>query len=222
MGSRLGVVTIGQAPRTDLTPELRAHLPATSVVEHGALDEIDDVDSAGLAPSDDTEVLVTRLRDGTPARIGRAAVEPLVERAIARAEDDNVAATLVVCTGTFGALRHQRPVLFAEPLLVHGTLGLTRGGTLGVISPDSGQQDAARAKWSPGEPLTDVAHPYTADAEWAVGEAANRLAQRGATCVVLDCMGYTEAMRDAARRRASLSVILARSLVGRLAGEIVA
>lgn len=224
MRSRLGVVTIGQAPRTDLTPEMRAVMPDVELVEYGALDELDAAEIGALAPEDSDEVLVTLLRDGSGVRVSHARIEPLVQAAIGRAETDDVAATLVVCTGSFGALKHQRTLLFAENLLVHGVVGLNAGQQLGVVCPDPAQRGSALAKWTPhtGEPLTSVASPYTADATGTVATAAADLVERGAAGVVLDCMGYTETMRGAARQHVAVPVILARSLVARVAGEIVA
>ena len=39
MKKRIGIVTIGQSPRTDVVPEIQAHLgDHVEVLEHGALD----------------------------------------------------------------------------------------------------------------------------------------------------------------------------------------
>lgn len=129
MAPRLGLVTIGQAPRTDIVPEMAGILDDVAVIEHGALDGLDHAAVAALAPEPGDEVLITRLRDGSTARITRHAAQSGVERAIARAEADGVDATLVICTGSFGAMAHTRPVLLAEDLLVHGVAGPAAGRT---------------------------------------------------------------------------------------------
>ncbi|PSL00597.1 protein AroM [Murinocardiopsis flavida] len=223
MTPRLGIVTIGQAPRTDIVPDLGSAFDGIEPVEHGALDGLDTAAIAALAPEQDEEVLVTRLRDGNPVRLAHHRIRPLVESAVARAEADEVAATLVVCTAPLGNLAHTRPVLAADSLLVHAVAGLAQGRTLGVVCPDPRQQEAALAKWWPhaGVPRTAAADPYGDEAPDAAADAVCRLADEGADLAVLDCMGYTEATRARASDVGSIPVLLARSVVAALAREMV-
>ena len=65
--------------------------------------------------------------------------------------------------------------------------------------------------------LVEVRDPYRDDAE-QLREAAGALVRRGATTLVMDCMGYTDEQRATARA-AGVPVILARSVVARLAAE---
>lgn len=46
----LGCVTIGQAPRVDVVPDLVPVLPGTEIIERGALDELDAAEIAALTP----------------------------------------------------------------------------------------------------------------------------------------------------------------------------
>ena len=68
---RLGLVTIGQAPRVDLTPDLEPLLPGIEIIERGALDHLSNEEIAALVIADGDEVLVSRLRDGSSAVFGR-------------------------------------------------------------------------------------------------------------------------------------------------------
>jgi protein AroM len=68
--------------------------------------------------------------------------------------------------------------------------------------------------------LIDNADPYAAGATDAIPAAVGRLVRQGARIALLDCMGYTEASRKAAAARTGIPVLLARSVVGRLAGEL--
>jgi len=224
--SMLGVVTIGQSPRVDMMPELlpRLGIPASEVVERGALDGMSADEIAALAPHPDShEVLTTRLADGSSVVLDHDAAIGAVQRAIDTVEP-TVDATLVVCTGTFPPMRHNKPLLFAEPLLLGGVAALGAGERVGVVCPLPEQEEMSRAKWRPvaGEITVASATPYAADPVPAIAAAAARLASAGATRIVLDCMGYTEAMRAAARESAGVPVLLARSVVARLAGEVAA
>lgn len=222
MRARLGIVTIGQAPRTDMVPELRPLLGSDEVIEHGALDELSDSEIAALAPDEGEEVLVSRLRDGSSVELSHARLEPLLREAVLRAEADGVEASLLVCTGSFADFPHRKPLLPAERLLVHGTVALVGALRLGVLCPEPAQLPAMVEKWSPhtGEPLVEPANPYAGEAERDVADAAKRLTERGAEIVVLDCMGYSASMRAAAAKAVRTPVILARSLVARLAAEV--
>jgi AroM protein len=57
----VGVVTIGQSPRTDVVPDITRPLPpGTQVIERGALDRVGPAELAGLAPVCGEDLLVTR------------------------------------------------------------------------------------------------------------------------------------------------------------------
>jgi protein AroM len=221
----LGVVTIGQSPRADLTGELAAYLPAgTRLLERGALDGLSSPAIAALAPDADEDTLTSRLRGGGSVVLDRQRLVPLLEQAISALEQEGAEVNLLVCTGSFRPLRHGRPLLDAETLLVNGVSAIAhRSGPLGVVVPLAAQRDVLSTRWQQalGAPvLADSADPYADDAVKAIPAAAGRLADRGARIVLLDCMGYTETSREAARAYARTPVLLSRSVVGRLAGEL--
>lgn len=222
MTARLGVLTIGESPRDDVLPEMRVHL-GVPVTEAGALDGLGAGGLARLRPEGDDEVLVTRLSSGASVRVGRPAVAPLVQQRIEALEAAGVAATLLVCTGTFAPFRHRRPVLHADRLL-HAAVGAAAEHTcLGVVCPGADQLTATTQRWSGRGNAVKVAAASPYEAASPVAEAARSLAVGGAALVVLDCMGYTEAHARAARAARAASgrpVVLARSAVARVAGAL--
>ncbi len=48
--TRIGMVTVGQAPRADIVPDMAALLPDVDILEAGALDGLDRAAIARLAP----------------------------------------------------------------------------------------------------------------------------------------------------------------------------
>ena len=79
----IGFVTIGQAPRTDVTADLAPLLGSdVAIVEAGALDKLDDVSL--VAPRDGEAVLASRMRDESGVVVSQAKVMPLVQQAIDR------------------------------------------------------------------------------------------------------------------------------------------
>ncbi|MFE5119156.1 AroM family protein [Streptomyces sp. NPDC056669] len=229
----LGLVTIGQAPRADLRPDAEPLLPGVRLVEHGALDaERFDGDAEAatrrlLAPEDGEAPLVSRLRDGRSVLLGHGAIVPRITDAVARAERDGAAATLLLCTGRFPAVRARRPLLFAEPLVQQAVAATVGTDPVGIVCPHPDQAEDVSQRWAellPGRVQAATADPY-GPAERVLDDiaaAARTLVDRGSSWLVLDCIGYTEQMRTAALRAAARPVLLARAIAVRMAAEVVA
>ncbi|WP_405806097.1 AroM family protein [Streptomyces sp. NBC_01187] len=228
---RLGLVTIGQAPRADLAGDIEPLLGGAEPHEHGALD--DDVfegeeaarTRSVLAPAEGEPPLISRLRDGTSVVLGHDALAPRMATAVARCEADGAAATLLLCTGNFPPVPARRPLLYAEPLVQQGVRAIVGNDPVGVVCPLPAQRADVARRWSqllPGQVTAEPADPYAPDAHTRTGEAARRLAEGGCRWLVLDCIGYTESMRRAAAAAAGRPVLLARALAVRLAAEVAA
>ncbi|WP_129790139.1 AroM family protein [Promicromonospora panici] len=222
--TRLGVVTIGQTPRVDLTPELAPLLPGVTLVERGVLDGCTDDEIAGFAPAPDDHALTTRLRDGRAAVIGEASVLRRLPALISELER-HVDAVLLACTGPFPALAHTKPLFVPDRIIAHAVAAFAGdGGTVGVLAPLPEQAADTTAKFSrvlgAGTRVAVAAgSPYT-DPEPTLRAAASRLAADGAEVIALDCFGYTAAMRDAVADASGLPVVVARSVAARLAAEV--
>jgi protein AroM len=222
---RVGAVTIGQAPRVDVTPELLPELGAgVELVEAGALDALSAAEIAGLAPGPGDTVLVSRLRDGSQARLSRSGLVPLIQQAISSLESQ-VDVLLMLCTGTFPAFRATCPVLYPEHLLFHvvqGILGADR--VAGILTPDPGQVAEQRERWAAAlgrPPEVEPCSPYLPEGlEERLGWAARALRDRGAQLIVLDCLGYSRRMKQVVARESGLPVVLARTVLARVAGEL--
>ena len=81
---KIGAITIGQAPRTDITRDILPLLPDyMTLTEYGALDDMtyEEVMSQ-FAPSENDEVLVSRMRDGRQAKFTERFIRPLVQKKI--------------------------------------------------------------------------------------------------------------------------------------------
>lgn len=215
-------ITIGQAPRTDMSDELRARLaPGLELVEYGALDHLTLADvERDLAPAPGDEVLVSRMRDGSQAIMAGTRVMPLVQQRIDEAEAAGADAIILLCTGLFPALRHRVPLIVPQQLFYNVARSLADGRRIAVMVPDQAQIEQARGWWHDAGIETQIvcASPYTgAD---GVEKAARSL--RGSDCALLalDCMGYTLAMRAAARRASGLDVLLPRTLVASVVSEL--
>ncbi|MGM0592664.1 MAG: AroM family protein, partial [Halobacteriota archaeon] len=210
-GDAVGFVTIGQAPRTDVTPEILEHFPEnTEVIEVGGLDGYVDAAAveAELAPADDAPRFVTRLTDGSEVVVDRAASHDLVAERIADIQDD-VSVVGLLCTGSFPDLEASVPVLTPSSLL-HAWAQAIDPDRLGVIMPKPEQAAQTAEKWAEEFDVDAVAGtPYGAGNE--VADAADALGD--VDLVIMDCIGYDEAMRETVRERTGASVLLGRSVL---------
>ena len=132
----MGIVTIGQSPRTDVVPDIAALLPpGTPVIERGALDDAGPADLARLAPVPGEDVLVSRMRDGTEVAMAEARLLPLVQDAVDHVTGRGVAVVAVLCTGTLPRLRCPAPLLQPGPLVRSLVAAAASGARLGVVVP---------------------------------------------------------------------------------------
>ena len=82
--TKVGLITVGQAPRSDVVPDMAAILGGdVEILEAGALDGLSREQIAPLAPEGDDEIIVTRLADGSPVFVGKTKMIPTIEAKIA-------------------------------------------------------------------------------------------------------------------------------------------
>ncbi len=223
MKPTIGLVTIGQSPRVDLTPDLEALWQGRySLLERGALDDLTSEAIAKLEPNADETVLVSRLRDGNCARIAEERLIPLVQEAITQVARQ-AGAVFLLCTGEFPPMDAAVPLFEPDRLLRNTVRGLIKPGQkLGVIVPEKDQQDDIVRRWAKyidNPVITDYGSPYAKDTH-LLAAAAQRLGQRQADLIVLDCLGYSQQMKDLVKAITKRPVIIPRTLVGRLVEEV--
>ncbi|WP_409181049.1 AroM family protein [Amycolatopsis sp. VS8301801F10] len=220
----LGVVTIGQTPRADVTAELEPLLPPCRIVEHGALDGLDAEALAALRPGPGQASLATTLAGGRPVVYRHEAAEPLVGAAVRRAEEDGADVVLLACGGAFGALAHRKPLLRTEILAQQGVRALAGGMRVGVLRPLAGQVEEARLAWrralGTDQVVVDAVNPFDARPADLAAAAAGLTGR--CDVLVLDCFGFGERMRAAAAREFGGPVLLIRSVAARLTAEFLA
>lgn len=224
--TKLGTLTIGQAPRPDITPILEQHLSATTTCIHaGLLDGLTRADiDRKYAPQPEEAVLITRLLDGSSVVVSKAKVLDLMNQKIASLEAQDCQVILLLCTGTFEGLSHGGAWLVEPDHIVSPAVAaLAEDRQVGIVVPLQSQVDSEGLKWSALKrpPLYAVASPYAAETD-TLAKAACDLRERGARLLVMDCMGFVERHRDVAASASGLPVILSNSLIARLTAELLA
>jgi protein AroM len=112
-------------------------------------------------------------------------------------------------------------LLYPEHLLFQVARAVTRGGHVGVLTPSARQIADQERRWHEVAAAVTVRafSPYTAGGDL---EAACRdFVTAGVDAVVLDCLGYPTALKREVRARTGRPVLLARTVLARIAAELV-
>ena len=218
------MVTVGQSPRSDVVPDMAALLPDVEILEAGALDGLDRVAIARLAPDRDDEILITRLADASSVFVGKTHVLPLVRTRIAVLEDRGVALTVLLCTGAFPRLTARRPLLEPQQVLLGVLRGLSHPGRLGVLTPSERHVPQTTARWRADgfDAAVVPLSPYEEHDPAALARATAALRDAGVGLVVMDCIGFRDITRRDLAARLGVPVLVANLLVARLAAELLA
>lgn len=229
----VGAVTIGQSPRSDITPELSAVLgDGVHILESGCLDGLSIDEIAALGPRERSgggtsgrdrggATLVTRLRDGREVELDEAQVVPLLQERVDGLAAAGAAVVAVLCTGRLAPLRCSRPLVETHGTVVGFVRAVMAGRRLGVIVPHPDQIAEGEEQWGEiaGEVRVVAASPYRPGTSLAV--AATTLAGWGAEAVLLDCLGFGATAKAEVARRARVPVLLPRTILARTLAELI-
>jgi protein AroM len=217
------MVTVGQAPRVDVVPDMVELLGAgVEIAELGALDGLSRAEIERLAPEGDDAVLVTRLADGSAVFVGKRHVTPRVQEKLAELDARGAVVNVLLCTGAFPPFHSARPLLEPERVLVGVLRGITAPGRLGVLTPSERQVPQTEARWRAHgfDPLVVPLSPYEEGEPRALEGAADVLRAGGAGLVVMDCIGFRNRTRLELARLVEIPVLVANLLVARVAAEL--
>ncbi|CAK8743061.1 hypothetical protein SODG_006239 [Sodalis praecaptivus] len=145
--SKIGTLTIGQAPRPDIAPLLDAALPPQVACIHaGLLDGLDDeAIAACFAVQPGGAVLTSRLLDGRAVVMDKAAVGTAVQEKIHALDAQGCDIIALLCTGEFHGLTTQRAWLMEPDLILLATQTASVGQRrAGILVPLASQIDSEK------------------------------------------------------------------------------
>ena len=217
---RFATLTIGQAPRPDLAPVFNAIAPeGVEVIHAGVLDGLTVEEIArDFAPLPGEGLLTSRLVDGTAVVMGKSAVRRGLQQKIDMLEAQGANPIVLLCTGEFEGLATKKARLIEPDRLLPPIFSaLLNPMQVGVLVPLIEQAVSELHKWEgfSKKPVFAAASPYTATKE-ELQAGARRLAELGAEVIVLDCMGYSAALRDVCAEAVDVPVIASSSMVAQL------
>ena len=219
MTRRAAFVTIGQSPRDDILPALRAWLPDDlEIRELGALDGLSPAEVAALAPRPGEHRLVTRLRDGSEATLGKPAIQRRLQALFDDLDRQGLAFIVLLCTGFFPGLSSRTLLVEAQRVADHLTQALAEGAArIGVLVPHAEQMSELHQIVPQRiEVRTAFASPYGGD---RLADAGRELAE--CDLIVMHCMGYDEAMRVKVAKASGRPVLLAQRMLAAAVAQLV-
>jgi protein AroM len=218
----VGAITIGQTPRGDIVGEMEKILgPGIRLLEAGALDGLSRAEIDALAPaSGDTDALITHLRDGANVIVAKRRIVPRLQACLDRLAND-VDAFVILCAGVFPPFTSGRPVLLPERCLAAMVDATFDRGRLGVLVPIAEQIDSSAKRWVrvDARVLVTVASPY--DDPSRLIAACEALRRGGVSLVVMECQGFTSAMKQVVRDVTGAPALLPASVLARVVAELV-
>jgi len=219
---KIGVVTIGQSPRVDVVPEMCAILGSgVEIMEGGALDGLTYEEILAFTPRNGDYVLVTKLNDGRSVTIGKPFIITRMQEQIDRLINEGAEGILLLCTGNLPKFSCPKLVLSPQVILQHFVAGIATGLRLGVITPDPAQVERSLERWTTGHdgPIcVKPASPY--GQEDNIEETALALKAWRPDLIVLDCIGFNQAMKQEVERLTGVPVVLPRNVVARTMAEL--
>jgi protein AroM len=219
---KVGLVTIGQSPRTDVTPTMKKMFgPEVKLIEKGALDGLTREEIDKFAPTAGDYTLVTRIRDGTSVRVAKRCIFPRVQKCIEELEEMSVDLTLLLCTGEFPKIKTKGLLIMPDVLVSNVVWGILKRGKPGVVVPEKEQIPLLKRKWKKKNVslVITAASPYGKTK--ALKEAGNFLAKEDVDLIVLDCIGFTPEVKRLFRRLTGKPIILPQTILGRVLKELV-
>ena len=219
----IGTVTIGQSPRTDVIPDVASILgPDIEIREAGALDGLSREIIASFAPGEGDYVLVTRLADGTSVQVAERHITPRIHEKIAEHFTGGIPVVLLLCTGEFPDFETGGLLIRPQKVLFNAVAAVAKGMRIGILTPSPEQVDQSENRWGSLSPFVRAvpSSPYVNSME-AARTAAEELKEWKAEITVLDCIGYTLAIRSLVREITDRPALLARGVAASMVKELI-
>lgn len=221
---RIGAITVGQAPRTDVTCDIMDLFPEnTELLQKGGLDGLTRKEIEAFTPKEGDYVLVSRLTDGSSVTFAEKHIVGRLQQAIDDLQAEGVLLIMIFCTGHFPESLHADvPMIFPDKVLQGVVPAVAGNADLITVTPSALQLEQNEAAWRPfvKSVKSFAGSPY--DGIESLRSVAKQIAQLGkGDIIVLDCIGFTKEMKQMFAEVTGKPVILPRTLLARIVSEMI-
>ncbi|SME88012.1 AroM family protein [Desulfovibrio gilichinskyi] len=221
----LGLLTLGQSPRTDVESTLRSMLGECVILrQRGGLDGLSEKDVEALAPTEGDPGIETCISTQEDKIKGVfVSKEQLLPKLILAAQklENECNAFFLLCSGQFPALKQAVPKLIEPIVFIRSVIAELAGQSrLCIIGPQSDMGSAPK-QWQPyaASVVTAAASPY--GGMECLEKAAMSAKDSGAEYIFLDDMGFTEEQRQYVRQISGRPTLNATTITARILAEII-
>jgi protein AroM len=218
---KIGALTIGQSPRTDIMADIeKIFIKNTKIIEKGALDGLSKKEINDLYPKENDYILISRLSDGTSAKISGSYVEKKLQNIIKEMEDE-VDIFLILCAGQFSDLTSKKLIIKPDVLLNKLIPGIVESGIMVDLVPLKEQIEEFKTRWT----FTNITVkykslcPYTATRGEIISKA-REIRDMKPDLVLLDCFGFGTDTKKIFKEIVDKPIILVRTLVAYILKEL--
>jgi protein AroM len=222
----IGFATIAEAPRDDVVPWIRQILPPDiNIVERGNLNSLSPAEIEALGPDDGEVGIVARLKSGGETLLSHKKIFPRMQRIVDElVNDDGADLVVVLCGADWSDIKSSKLVVNPGRVFPGVVSALAYGRRLGIIKPSAGQVEKERERYQKLgiDAVVTSASPYVGPARLDLArQAAEMLRDADCDLIWMTCIGMDIAMRDVVAEITGKPIILARSILGRVIGELV-
>lgn len=218
---KLLAITIGQAPRDDMMQQMLPYLKDFEIVQRGALDGLSkEYIIENFAPSKGDYILESKLSNGDYVNFSEEKILDRIQQILTE-EENNVDLVLMLCTGVFEHEFKTKHSIIYPQKLIHPIISHLVGNTkLVVLNPSESQIPQSMEKWRKvvNNVSATFVSPYANNLK-EFEDAVKFISEENPEIVFMDCMGYTENMREYFKEKTNKSVILGNVLVGKILSE---
>lgn len=209
---RIAFITIGQAPRDDVVPEILGMIERPLLCDQfGALDNASAEEIARHAPAPGEESLYTRLASGDHVIVSSSFVEGRLDEVVRRTDDAGYDLIAIITTGVFRPFGARTPLINGQHVVDAWIESLVMDDSrIGIIYPLK-RQIAERDLRGHATTIRNPRAQASSGESRSLEEAAAQL--KGCDLVLMHSVGYTEAMAQQVAGLTMAPVVTARRVI---------
>jgi len=222
MKSKIGIITIGQSPRIDITFDLEEIWGnVVNVFEKGCLDGLTLKKIQEMKPKEGDYTLVTRLKNGVQVIIAKKDILPKIQEKIKELNEERVDVILFLCTGELPVMKSKALIIRPNELLHKTIFAIAGGKKVGILVPLPEQKEQFKKEWllSGVDTVIACGSPYKDKEIYLKG--IEELSNKEISLIVMDCIGYSKEMKQKAKKLTDIPIVLPRTLIARVINEII-
>lgn len=212
-----------QAPSRDIKPDILSIVGnGVELIEVGALDGLSRMEIEAMRPAPGEPALTDLLPDGTSVVVREDFILSRIQGCVDQLEKQGVELIVLFCGGDFsGMFQSTVPMIFPLKIMQSIVPLLTVTSRVAIMAPLPSHVEEAKRKWKDfiDNPVPVVGSPH--EGMDVVRHVAEIVRDLDVDLAVLDCFGFTVAMKNEFVQISGKRTVSSRTLIARIIAEIV-